>query len=471
MKVNQLPRAIHYTLLCVICIGSTCVQADDESFESFSKRAAITPGEDSLRRVELPYAVLLDTERSDFSNIHVFDAAGQLMPSRHFTIAGERESLESEIELPLYPFAQDAQEEAIRASFEVSQTDDNTQISVTSSTAGAQDIKTNYVIHVAKEVRRRHGRVESLALHWSKPAANLIVPVKVEGSTDLQKWTTLAERVVVSDLTHNGTQLLRNRVPLRGSGSTYLRLSWPDSIKQFDIDSVVGTFTRSRARSVTRRQTVPCEIVESTRDTCQFRVPEKATLTGIEIPIASEDYFVHGDLYSSAASSGPWVRRFDFQQYKLTVDGQRVEGLRIRQGLTSGRYWQIRFDQGIGDLTSNDAFKVEVQWHPRYQVFLAQGQEPFQLTYGNPLASNGTHNVITKVLKRTNKAMEDVEEVALGPIETVQPVTEYWTRQRLETFGLWAVLLIGVGVLGRIAWNLFHSLRAEAVADTDDGKD
>lgn len=62
--------------------------------------------------------------------------------------------------------------------------------------------------------------------------------------------------------------------------------------------------------------------------------------------------------------------------------------------------------------------------------------------------------------------MADLEVVALGPVGENVIVGCFFARERIETYALWAVLIIGVGIIFRIATGLFRRMNHTEQTET-----
>jgi hypothetical protein len=437
--------------------------------EDFPKIVPLTESQQTIRRVELGFQVLMESTQPNLSDLHVFDARGQLMPSNTYYLRSHEEELATEVDLQFFPFGAEADPDAMRITLQVKESNQDTQISVSSRSPGERGgegdgatnrtPKTNYVVHIPKEIRNKHGALAQLELDWVKPDANLIVPVRIEGSADLQQWQTLSDRAVVSDLQHNGAMLRTNTVALNGFKGAYLRLTWPASVEQFDLLGIRGEFTKSRVSAAQlRHQTLACG--QSKTGVCEVTIPQQLSAHSYSVTTGLSEYFLQGTLYSnrrSSAKNSKWIRRGDFQQYRLTVDNEVIGNSTLRLPNARDRNWRLHFSESGLDLDVNE---IEIHWYPVYQAFLAQGQGPYQLVYGNADQLNATRRTMDTILARAEKPIDKVSMVYLGGVQTIERVDVYWTQQRIEMFVLWAVLLVGVGILFRIAWGLYRGLNS-----------
>ena len=438
------------------------VHAAAATVEDFDQIATLSGGDESILKVELPIHVLRDAQRADLADVHVFDARGQLLPSKTYHTRAKDQ--ETTVDLPFYPFDADTSLAVNGYSLQIDQNTRNARIDVYPDGRVESDAtKTGYVVHIADDIRQQHGRLSQLTLQWAKPDANLIVPVRVESSADLQQWRTLVDKAVVTDLQHNGTTLVSNEIKLGSQTGAYLRLTWPDSAAQFELEKITGEFSRRPSKTTRlRHQRLSCDA--QLTDICQFELPPQIAAVWFKLPTDLPDYFMQGSIYTSTIRPGEgkarWIQRGQFQQYRLQVDGQNIGNPALRLPVGRDRVWQLRLGQALADVHVSD---VEVSWYPVYQVFLAQGEGPYRLAFGSLEANNSKRAPMDAILERAQLQLDDIEQIQIGQVQTVE--RGFWTRKRIETYILWTVLLIGVAVLFIIARRLFHSLNASVQSD------
>ncbi|MNN75289.1 hypothetical protein D3C81_1915820 [compost metagenome] len=104
--------------------------------------------------------------------------------------------------------------------------------------------------------------------------------------------------------------------------------------------------------------------------------------------------------------------------------------------------------------------------HATQVVFLARGNPPFTLALGKPEASREELPLTTLVPGFDNASLAKMgraEAVAIPPQVGRQPAEHESVEQIVwKRVGLWAVLLLGVGLLGAMAFSLMRRPEARS---------
>jgi hypothetical protein len=144
--------------------------------------------------------------------------------------------------------------------------------------------------------------------------------------------------------------------------------------------------------------------------------------------------------------------------YRLTHEGSDVVNPDLSVSASGWQQWLLRLDPRGGGTGARQP-QVEVGWVPQQLVFVARGEGPFQLAYGKLRAGSADLPIQTLVpgwrsdaeLKAAI-ATAGAQEVRAGP-RALRGAPDY------KIWGLWASLVIGVAVLGWMAWVLARELR------------
>jgi hypothetical protein len=434
-------------------------QANEQRLARFDYVAPVLEGQDAVRKIELTYEVLQRLQRRDRRDIQVFNAAGQAVPSRVFKPFGQPSTQTQRRALSYFPVTRQIEDGKTRYSFEFSNNDDITSINLSPpDTASAQ--VSDYIVHLDREHTRSLGSLAGLQFDWETTDQNLLLPLRVEGSDDLQSWEVLNDDAVLSDLKHDGVALIRNSIDLSSYNGDYLRITWPALEAQFVLTGITGKFVSPKPRAPWRQTTVTCEKQDSPNE-CWLNVgalPVETLQLHYFDELPQSDYFLQGTLFSRNAADRSWTRRGSFQQYRLTFDGRTISEPASAFPGNLDPLWKVVYDQATLEPYPE---RAEISWRPVYLAFVAQGEGPFKIAFGSETTAGDSGRSVTAVLKRSKKNLADLEAVAIGPVAQNTVELDFWTRDQLETYALWAVLLFGVGVMLWIAMGLFRRMGAE----------
>ncbi len=192
------------------------------------------------------------------------------------------------------------------------------------------------------------------------------------------------------------------------------------------------------ARRIPHSRTTPCSIwarkCASSASICIL--PEVNTVIAV-------------DLQSRARPQDPWrgVSHAGFYRLK-TAAGEQSNGP-IAIGANHDRYWRAHTAAGGGP--AHGSMTLQAFWTPSEIVFLARGNGPFQLAYGNAAAGNAEADLASipagiPVMRAAAGAPQ-----ILGGASRLTPAAAPFPRKRAL---LWAILLAGVCILALMAYRL-----------------
>jgi hypothetical protein len=98
---------------------------------------------------------------------------------------------------------------------------------------------------------------------------------------------------------------------------------------------------------------------------------------------------------------------------------------------------------------------LEVSWKSPSIVFVAQGEGPFHLAFGNAQAAS-TALPLPTLIPATPASLK-LGQARVGPVRAGPPPTRLESlvgEMNPRRFALWAILFAGVGALGFMAWRL-----------------
>ncbi|MCI5146373.1 MAG: DUF3999 family protein, partial [Candidatus Electrothrix sp. AR3] len=186
-------------------------------------------------------------------------------------------------------------------------------------------------------------------------------------------------------------------------------------------------------------------------DQLHVRLPEQNSLARVLI-------------FSRAEQQGPWRRRASLLVYQLLLDGVDFASEVQQIYPTSDRFWRV--EMAANAMTT--APKLELGWLPGELVFLAQGEQPFTLTYGRAGLAPARYEVdqlLASLDPLREKKLVGIalagKQIILGGEELLTPAVEIpWKR-----WLLWAGLILGVAVVGGMALQLFREMNTKNPPD------
>jgi hypothetical protein len=160
--------------------------------------------------------------------------------------------------------------------------------------------------------------------------------------------------------------------------------------------------------------------------------------------------------------------------YRLRQEGAEIASPELSFAPNADRYWLLRVDMRGGGL-GDGLPRMQAGWVPQRLVFAARGAPPFYLAYGNREAQPAAYAIQTLIPGYRDDATPAIRStgtrVPAEQLVNVQAVRggaqkELGGQARREEatdwkrWSLWGALVLGVAVLGAMAWRLARQLNA-----------
>jgi hypothetical protein len=418
-----------------------------------------TDGRSAVYSVRVPLAVYQNTARADLGDIRVLNGRGEVVPYGLRRASGDVVSQGSIVALPLFPLHGSSVEpsDALKLRLEAAGASVEIERIGVPATQGATTV---YLI----DARDVTGSLSALELAWDPSSADFSARARIEASDDLAAWRRVAEAPVVN-LHYAGQQFLRQRIEFTPLATKYIRLSWADASPAIGLTVVSAEPAAAHtdvARDSLTVQSVPVRnhpgeyLVDLGAhvplDRVNLRLPEVNTLLAV-------------DFDARADAGEDWRPVTDATLYRLrATDGSELENRPVFIPRSLARYWRVRV-AGDGGGLGRTAPVFAGGWLPDELVFVARDAGPFELVYGNGSAPPATV-AIQSLLPQVTDAAANRPAVRIGEARLLEPV-QIGGPARLESgprpigrrvVTLWAILVLGVGSLGWMAWRLLRQM-------------
>jgi Protein of unknown function (DUF3999) len=158
------------------------------------------------------------------------------------------------------------------------------------------------------------------------------------------------------------------------------------------------------------------------------------------------------ELDARADEKMPWRSIARGVAYRFTQDGVTVASGKFAVPRVTDRFLRVRIS-GSTPLPAAGP-KLELRWMPAELVFAARGSPPFTLAYGRVDAESAAMSVEALIpgygtpAAMTPKAAQAGEERTLAGEAATRAAPDY------RRWGLWAILAVGVLVLGGMGLKL-----------------
>lgn len=486
--------AIFTTILLTMQSHRSVVAADEKKGE---RQAAIhSTGEGPYYRLNLPVAIYQTAAHVDLRDVRVHNANGELVPHAWL----QNESTTQEITSRLVDFfpitstagrnTKDTPSDLNDLSLEFKQNADGSLLRVrTKISADKRATKTDSII----DVSQIKGNLLQARFEVDENAEGLF-PFSLDASDDLRHWYTISNEEQIAILKRPNGKIERLTSELYGKRAKFLRLRWHDAaatinIKSITIDSVIQNDVAAPLQWSTIIKSARCAEnycdyllpANTPIDSLRINLNEANTLASIMVlgqlpPRGAEQYHYHRNPLhilrhktrpqNDPASTLVWLAQA--VSYRLTQgDGEiRSENLAMDGGIYT--HLRIQTEGEIGML-GKVAPSIQVGTMPRSLIFLGRGSAPYSLTWGAEVKQASALPLATLIPgyqpKQALAASDAIVDIPfkLSPTinaaqEPIALVHQEQTTKPEKKLWLWAALVVGLVLLGGMAWSLFKSM-------------
>jgi hypothetical protein len=423
----------------------------------------------AIFRLVLPWDVYVTVARDDLGDIRIFNSAGVVVPHilRQPKIKSEIRELTKALPFfPLYQEEHKAGKDGLLVRIEKGR--DGAIINVESGEAGTgKDRKlSGYIIDASKHEERIH----ELAVTWRPDEENFVTTVAVEYSNDLTHWSNLVPLATLARMRFSGHEIVSRRIPLPAKTAKYLRLTWPAGGEGVEVNEILalshgGEPEQERVWTALKGELVPDE---SNNKITAYEYDSAARLPvgWVRLRFGDKNTLVKATLLSRPDRDAKWHFQQSVIFYDLRFDHATLVRDSVAVSLTPDRYWRLEMEGGASVAPANVPL-IELGWVPHELLFVAQGEGPFLLAYGSARfgkeeLSNSTPGLLAQVMGKDEDAL--LKEAVLLPKTILggsdrlvpEPPPLPWRK-----WLLWGVLVVGVGVIAKIALSLGNGLDKE----------
>jgi hypothetical protein len=418
-----------------------------------------TQGNAAAFRATLPADVYRGVTTSELRDVAVFNGRGEAVPHVLAPATDSSDAISAVLPLPVFPLR--GNERAVMEALRLTIESNGGKVDLAlpedrgSASAGGNDSSIGgYIVD-----GRALTRLAALELGWTDDAPEFAGRLRVEGSDNLGDWRTVVEAAPIANLRAGDARLIERRIEMRSAGAKYWRLSWVGPRAPFEITSVQahpagGGPELRRTSLVLEGRGVPGKPGEFEFDAGGFFPVDRVNLQLPEL-----NSVVEVSLLTRASASKPWRPVTDGAGfYRLQgTDAELVNG-DVRVFSTTDRYWLVRVDprrSGMGEAVP----KLKIAWPAHEIIFLARGQRPFTLAYGNGALSASVGR-IASIPKGAR-----ILDASLGAQQTLGGESRRASasaRAPSKSMVLWGVLGLGVALLAYMAYRLSRELRRSA---------
>jgi len=412
-------------------------------------------GEGPWYRLEVPMAVHLAARYGDLRDLRLFNGAGQAL-AYALTPGQAPDQALSRHGVKWFALREAPGQGATSPSLRVQRSTSGTLIELLDEPAEpAGDSRLRGWVLDASAIE---DELVQLQLNWVG-GEDGFQRFSIEASDDLQHWQAWGSGQLAR-LSFADERIEQRQVELPGYRARYLRLLWqsPQQAPQLTEAQLVSRRSGQAQAPLVWSQALVA--TEGPDGQPQWQLPLALPVERLRLQLNEENSLVPLRVTGRADNQGPWrslasglLYRLPGKDEELRQDELALPGWPLRQ-------LRLQVDPRGGGL-GDEAPQLQVALRASQLVFLLRGEPPYHLAVGRNGAQSAALPLATLIpgyqpqrLAELGQARVDVQNEAAQAalVATAPPDWQRW--------GLWAVLLAGVGLLGLMALSLLRTNKA-----------
>jgi len=443
--------------------------------EDFAWRGTLeTPPNASLVRAALPAEALIRLQHPQAHDLRVFDANGQPVPFAFAQPVNQpappRQPTTAFRALPLY--ATQAGAKPPKGSVQV-RVQDGAQRSVWVQMSGgdagqaAQDTGAARLPSALFDTRANQQTISAIVLKGQVPA-NAPTRISLSTSADLAQWEAVPVRgrwyhFEGEGAPSNDTLELQRPLQLK---DRYLRVEWhgQDGVR---VDAVTGLVAPAKAAPPQVKAPLP-EPRKDGNNALEWELGFATPLAALELGTPQKNVLVPVRILGRNRASEPWRLLGQTVVYRLTGNG--TDNTNPAAVLYRPSVRQLRVEATHGARLEGVPIAATAVFDPVELVFVSGGTAPYRVAVGAAIELAPAALPLSMVVAVTSDNVDALPHAKWAATEAA-PARAPVGWERLLPAGtdpksavLWTALLIGVLVLGAVAWRLFRQMGASGRA-------
>ena len=430
-----------------------------EQPSDFAAQVPLTlSGEGPWYRLELPLAVQLGAQQSDLSDVRVFNANGE--PQAYALARENAQAVENRLltDVKWFPLYNDADDNERAPSVRVQSNANGALVEVqpSSQLEAGEEVLRGWLLD-ASSIK---APLQQLSLDWTSERDGF-QRFSIEASDDLQHWQSWGEGQIAR-LAFADEQLQQRRVNLPGQSARYLRLLWLAPQQAPQLLAAELSSSDRQAKAAPMAWSAALSASSSKPGEYTWELPLALPLERVHISLPQANTLAPVTLYGRRDGTLQWQVLNRSLLYRVPQGGKESVQEHIELYGAPVQQLKLVVDERGGGLGSS-APQITVVLRATELVFLARGTPPYQLALGNQAAQAANLPLSTLIpgYEPARLSQLGVANVALATAASVEPPAPASAAIDWKRIGLWAVLLLGVGLLVLMAMSVLRTTQAK----------
>ena len=414
-------------------------------------------GEGPWYRLDVPMALHFAAKYGDLRDLRVFNAEGQALA--YALVAGQGETRDSlrEHAVKWFPLYAEPGDSSAPPNLRVQRNSSGTLIELLDepATTGKPAQLRGWLLDAS-------GLAEPLLrlqLDWADGQEGF-QRFSIEASDDLQAWQPWGSGQLAR-LSFAGERVEQRQVELPGRKARYLRLLWQSPQQAPQLTSATLRSQRSDSVASPLVWSQPLTAVRSPDGEYQWQLPLALPLQRVHVELTQANSLAPIRVSGRGEGKGAWQALAQGLLYRLPENGVEIRQDELSLPGFAVQQLRLQVDERGGGLGSEPP-QIKVALRATQLVLLQRGSPPYRLALGRAGAESAALPLATLIPGYQPARLQQLgtAKVQLQADDLAQQQVAV-TDSRWKRWGLWLVLLLGVGLLALMAVSLLRRPGAE----------
>lgn len=446
----------------VTLLAASAALAAPERLPEFTHSADLAlEGTGAIYALELPIEVHRGIQRRDLGDLRVVNGVGEIVPHALLRPGGSERKEAAPLAVPFFPLLGAPGRALEDLAVRVERRPDGTVKTIV-TTADRKAPERRVVAYVI-DASAAASALRELRFDWQAGPEGTSLEARIEASDDLRAWRTLATGPLL--VLRQGEALLERRaLAFPPSRAKYFRLSWRGARPELKLSAATAlpvdekadtprAWLRVEGATGAKPGEYAFELPRSIpADRLRFELPQENTVASAAIVLQDRPGAAERAVVSAVL-------------YRMTHDGRKLVNPDLEIAPTTAARWLLRVDVRGGGL-GNGLPVLQAGWVPYRLVFVARGEPPFRILFGNDevaSAATGVQSLVPgyaadKPLPALAARLGELRRRELARPSGAEAVSAFLETMDRRKMWLWSSLVIAVLVIVGMAWRLTRQM-------------
>lgn len=406
---------------------------------------------------ELPLEVYRSVTDPSLRDIGVYNKDGEPVPRLISAPENPQAAPDESVGLAPLPVRAPSGTAVSEMRFALERSDDGTSVRIEGGVP-ASDAEVLVLLAYIADLGEPTDRLRAVDIEWPREIEPLITQVTIEGSEDLDQWSTIGSGTIAG-LRQDEANIERRRIEVGARKIRFLRLGWKSVPDGWQVTKLTAHYSQAAPEAKREWLTLAPAGRDQKDGGYLYEVGGWPMVDRLALDLSAENSLVRASIQCGQPDDKSWQPVHNGLFYRLRRDGSAFSSEPAAVAAGRCARWKVVVERG--DAESSPGLRLG--WRPDRVLFIAQGAGPWQLVAGN---ARDAENDFPQARRYSDPGMRKLLEDA-GPVGSASlgARTELGGALSLERsrspewrrWLLWLGLAAGVLLVGGMAWRLSRS--------------